>query len=417
MTRRSIAGLTAGAAALILAAAAQAETLRMWGPETIADPVTAELWNGIKAGFEAAHPGDTVEFVAPTGTISNGAVQAAIQSDAGPDVVLTNSGIGRMTVVVDAELVEPLTADYEAGWSDLLYPWLYEQLKGDFGGEIYEVPDGLDALAIWYHNDMFAENGWAFPDTYAGFLDLMQQIQDSGMQPLVAAPANTGSAGHLFGLLLLDTAGREVMAGAVSGAIPWTDERVVAGIARMAELVDRGFVQPDMAGLNFDAGTRLFLSKRAAMFVGGPWFIGIAAGADYDTNNLGYHVMPSDLDGEAIPTGGIGWSYMIPVTSKQPALARAWIAYLLSDEVMKARAEHPSSSVIYPRALKDVTPAVPVTADIFAAAADGVGYNPSVYVPGATIDTYYQVIQGLIAQQITPEEGAAQIQAKMDEAQ
>ncbi len=404
-------------AGTMLASPTIAQTLKMWGPENIANPETAELWNEIKAGFEANNPGVTVEFMPPTGTISNGAVQAAIQSDAGPDVVWTNSGIGRMTVVVDAGLVQPLTEEYKSGWSEKIFPWLDAQLKGNFNGEIYEVPDGLDALGIWYHKDMFAKNGWTFPDTYQGFLDLMQKIEESGMQPLVAAPNNTGSAGHLFGLVLQVTAGSKVMGEVVSGNLPWTDKRVVAGFTAFRNLVERGFIKPEMASLNFDAGTRLFLSERAAMFVGGPWFIALARGADYPLGNLGYTTMPSDLPGESIPTGGIGWSYMIPTSSSQPELAREWIDYLLSDEVMKLRAEHPTSSAIYPRELTDVTPATPVMLDIFKAASDGVGYNPSVYVPGSTIDTYYQVIQGLISGQVTPEDGAAQIEATMHKAQ
>ena len=414
--------LLAVAAILILAAGlpaapARAETLKMWGPENITAPATRALWDKIKAGFEEENPGVSVEFVPPTGTISNGAVQAAIQSDAGPDVVWTNSGIGRMTVVVDAGLIQPLTADYDGGWKDKIYPWLYDMLKKQFGGEIYEVPDGLDALAIFYHKDMFAEHGWTFPENYQGFLDLMQKVQDAGIQPLVAAPNNTGSAGHLFGNVLQVTAGRDVMGKVVSGEIPWTDKRVVAGISAFADLVKRGFIRPEMAALNFDAGTRLFLSRKAAMFVGGPWFIALAQGAGYPLGNLGYTAMPSDLAGESIPTGGVGWSYMVPVSSSQPALARKWIGHLLSDKVMKMRAEDPTSSAIYPRDLgEDVKPAVPVMADIFGAAEKGVGYNPSVYVPGSTIDTYYQVIQGLISGQVTPEQGAAAIAAKMQEA-
>ncbi|GKX33355.1 MAG: ABC transporter substrate-binding protein [Rhizobiaceae bacterium MnEN-MB40S] len=415
VTSMHLAGALAFGAA-VAASPAGAQTLHMWGPEKIADPAVAEMWEKIADGFEATHPGVTIEYIAPTGTISNGAVQAAIQSDAGPDVVLTNSGIGRMTTVVNSKLVQPLTADYEAGWKDQVYPWLYEQLKQPFDGEIYEVPDGLDALAIWYHKDMFAEHGWEFPDSYDGFLELLQKIQDAGVQPIVAAPNNTGSAGHIFGNVLQVTAGSDVMGDVVSGEIPWTDDRVVAGLQAFADLVDKGYIQPEMAALNFDAGTRLFLSKRAAIFVGGPWFIGIAAGADYPVENLGYVSMPSNLEGESIPTGGIGWSYMIPTTSKQPDLAREWISYLLSDEVMKMRAEDPTSSAIYPRELKGVEPATPVMKDIFDAAAKGVGYNPSVYVPGSTIDTYYQVIQGLIGGQVSVEDGAAQIEAQMQQA-
>lgn len=61
-------------------------------------------------------------------------------------------------------------------------------------------------------------------------------------------------------------------------------------------------------------------------------------------------------------------------------------------------------------------PPTPVLKDIFAAAAGGVGYNPSVYLPGTVLDTYFQVIQGLISGQIGGEDGMKQLQAKMAEA-
>ena len=401
---------------VFLAAGAEAQTLTMWGPERIADPEVAALWEEIAAGFEATHQGVDVEFMAPTGTISNGAVQAAIQSGAGPDVILTNSGVGRVTTVVNAGLVQPLTADYEAGWKDLIYPWLYEELASQFDGEIYEVPDGLDALGIWFHKDMFEKNGWKIPGSWDEFMALMGEMQDAGIQPLVAAPNNTGSAGHLVGNVLQVTAGSEVMGQAVSGELPWTDERVIAGLQAFADLVENGYVQPEMAALTMDAGIRLFLTKRAAMFVGGPWFVGIAANAEYPLDNLGFATMPSN-GGESMPTGGVGWSYLVPVNSSEPELAREWIEYILSDEVMKMRAEHPTSAAIYPRALDGVAPAVPVMGEVFAAAEEGVAYNPSVYLPGSAIDTYYQVIQGLIGGQVSVEDGAAQIQAQIEAAE
>ena len=114
----SVLGALVGATALAMSCTtASAQTLVMWGPEQITEPLTAELWNGLKADFESANPGVTVEFMPPTGNITNGAVQAAIQSNAGPDVILTNSGIARVTTVVDAKLIAPLTSDYASrGW-------------------------------------------------------------------------------------------------------------------------------------------------------------------------------------------------------------------------------------------------------------------------------------------------------------
>ena len=398
------------------ATAAQAQTLVMWGPEQITEPLVAELWNGIKADFEAANPGVTVEFMPPTGNISDGAVQAAIQSNAGPDVMLTNSGIARVTTVVNAALVAPLTAAYtERGWDKQIYPWLYEELKSQRGGEIYEVPDGLDALGIWYHKDMFAENRWTIPATYADFLTLMGQMKEKGINPIAIGPRTAGSAGHLFGNILQVSSGTPVVGEAIDGALPWTDPSIALGAVRLRELVELGYIDKEMAALDLDGAARLWFNKRAAMFVAGPWFTANARNAGYDLANAGFAAMPSDI-GASMPTGGIGWSWMIPANSKQPELAMKWIDFILSDDVMKRRAENPASTMLYPRAIKDYNPPTQILAEIFSTAAGGVGYNPSVYLPAPVLDTYFQVIQGLISAQITGEEGMAQIQAKMEEA-
>lgn len=411
--------IRAATLAMIIAAnsAAWAQTLRIWGPEQITEPVIAELWNGLKAEFETANPGVKVEFIPPTGTISNGAVQAAIQSGVGPDLVLTNSGIGRVAVVRNARQVVALTGEYEKrGWKEKIYPWLYSELQRQFGGEIYEVPDGLDALGIWYHKDMFAEQGWKIPATWTEFTALMKAMQTAGMQPLAIGPRTTGSAGHLFGTLLQAASGREAVGRALRGELAWDDRTMVAGAARLRELVEAGFIQKRMAGLDLEGASRLWFSKRAAMFVAGPWFTANARKAGYELANAGFAAMPSDLPGETLPTGGVGWSWLVPVNSKQPELALKWIDFILSDAVMRKRAQHSASTMIYPRELKGVEPATPVLKEIFAVAAGGVGYNPSVYLPGTVLDTYFQVIQGLISAQISGEDGMKQVQAKMREA-
>lgn len=411
-------GAAIAALMAVSGAPATAETLRMWGPEQITEPLVAELWNGIKADFEAANPGVTVEFMPPTGTISNGAVQAAIQSDVGPDVILTNSGIGRVTVVKNANQVIPLTAHYEErGWKDQIYPWLHADLEGQFGGEIYEVPDGLDALGMWYHKDLFAEKGWTIPGTWTEFVSLLEEIKAAGLQPIAIGPRTPASAGHFFGNLLQSASGTETVLKALKGEIAFDDPAILPGAVRMRELVDRNLIQREMAGLDLEGASRLWFSRRAAIFVAGPWFTANARKAGYDLDNAGYAAMPSDLEGESKPTGGVGWSWLVPVNSKQPELALRWIDHILSDEVMKTRAQDPASTMIYPRELEGIEPSTAVLKEIFEVAARGVGYNPSVYLPGPVIDTYFQVLQGLVSAQITGEEGMAQIQARMADSQ
>ncbi len=419
MLRRSLlatalAALATTVALPMTATLAQAQTLTVWATDQLAQPLVAELWNKLKADFEAANPGVTVEYMPPTGTISNGAVQAAIQSNAGPDVLLTNSGIGRVTTVVNAKLIQPLTAQYsDLGWKDKIFPWLYDILGSQFGGEIYEVPDGIDAIGLWYHKDIFAENGWTIGGGWADFEALLQQIKDKGLEPLAVGPRNGANGGHLMGNFFQSAAGSSAMGDVVNGNKPWTDAEPVLGAERVVDFAKRGFISPNMGGLDQEGAMRLWINKRAAIFFGGPWFIGNARAGDYPLENMGFATIPTDLPGESKPTGGIGWSWMIPTSSKQPELAVKWIDFILSEDVMRFRAEHATGNQISPREMPGVKPVVPVMSDIFAAAANGVGYNPSVYVPGSVTDTYFQVIQGLIGGQISPADGMAQLQAKM----
>ncbi len=398
---------------------AMAQTFRIWGPEQINDPLIAELWGGLKADFEKANPGVTVEFNIPTGTISNGAVQASIQSSAGPDLVLTNSGVGRVGTVARAGLVVPLTKYYdERGWKDQLYPWLYAELKRQFNGEIYEIPDGLDVIGMFYHKDMFAEKGWTIPDSYTDFLALLDKIKQAGIQPIAVGPRNNASGGHLFGNILQVTAGQDVVGEVMAGKRPWNDPAMVAGAQRLLDLSAKGYVQPNMVALDLDAASRLWFTKRAAIIVAGPWFTSNARKAGFDMANAAYVTMPSDLGAaKSLPTGGVGWSWLLPKTSKNPEIALKWLDYILSEKVMMTRAQHQSSWMVYPRALpKSVQPSAPILASVFAAADKGVGYNPSVYLPGNALDTYLQVIQGLIGGRTTAADGMGQIQAQIQRA-
>ncbi|WP_342363858.1 ABC transporter substrate-binding protein [Terrarubrum flagellatum] len=397
---------------------AQAQTLKIWGPEQLTDPLVAQLWNELKADFEKLNPGVTVTFTPPTGTINTGAVQAAIQSNAGPDLVLTNSGIGRVQIVAKAKLVQPLTGYYESrGWKNQLYPWLYAELKKQFGGEIYEIPDGLDVIGMFYHKDMFEEKGWKIPATYQDFLKLLEDIKKSGVQPITVGPRNNANGGHLFGNLLQISAGKEMVGKALNNEAAWTDPALLKGAERLRELVDRGFVARDMAALDLDAAARLFFTRRAAIMVAGPWFTTNARRANFSMDKAGYAPMPSDLgSAESIPTGGVGWSWMIPTTTKQQDLALKWLDFILSDAVMMKRAEHASSWMVYPRQLKSLTPPQPILKSVFEAADKGVGYNPSVYMPGNVLDAYLQVIQGLIAAQIDAKTGMDQLKAQAERA-
>lgn len=395
-------------------APAQSQTLVVWATDLLAEPVTAELWTKIKGDFEAANPGVTVKYMQPTGNISNGAVQAAIQSNVGPDVLVTTAGVGRVAILANAKLVRPLTAEYvKRGWKDKFHPWIYKQLSNQFGGEIYEVPDDVDAIGIWYHKDMFSKNDWSLKGGWADFQSTLDKIKASGIEPIAVGIRNSTSGGHLFGSYLQAAAGRTVMGHVVSGTIPWTDPRVVKGAQNLIDAVKAGHVNPKMVSLDRDAAVRLWANKRAALFFAGVWFTETVRRVGYDLSNLGYATIPSDLEDGSAPMGNVNMSWMVPVSSRQPELAMKWIDFMQTDKITRLRAEHITANSLPVRDVPDLNPAVPVRRDVFVAAAKGMGYNPTGYIPGGALDTYYQVIGGLIGGQVSARDGLAQIQTKM----
>jgi raffinose/stachyose/melibiose transport system substrate-binding protein len=395
-----------------------AQTLTVWGPEDLADPSVADLWNELKADFEEDHPGVTVKYMNPTGTINDGAVQAAIRSNAGPDVLLTNSGIGRVDIVSDAGLVEPLTEYYESrGWSDRLYPWLVEELKAQRDGAIYEVPNGLDAIGLFYHRDVMEQHGWESPETWDEMMALFEEIQNADLIPFIVGPRSNFNGGHLFGGVIQATAGREVMADIIYGDGRWDQPAMIESARNLQKLVHEGYIPEEAVSLTFDDAMRLWFNKRAVFSVAGPWFTNNARAAEFDMSNVGYMPFPPvDPEQEPMPTGGIGWSWMIPNNSKQPELALEWIDFIFSEEGMMKRAQHSTSWMVFPKELPPYEPSTPVLNEVFAAASGGVGFNPSVYIPGSVVDPYYQVIQGLIGDLVTPEQGMKMIQQEWERA-
>lgn len=393
---------------------ASSQVLRVWGGHS--DPQIHDMWEQLKAAFEAEHPGVTVEYMIPTGNIDDGGVQAAIRSGAGPDVLLTNAGIGRVGLVAQAGLIEPLTELYEErGWNERLADWLYDDLRQQYNGALYEIPDGLDAIGLWYHSEILEQHGWELPTTYDEFLALGDQIREEGLFTLIVGPRSDFNGGHLFGNIIQAVAGREVMEDIIYGDGAWNQPVMVEAAAALRELVEGGYIPEEAVALDFSEASRLWFNKRAVFIVAGPWLVNNARTAGVSMDDFGYIAMPSaNPEVQAMPTGGIGWSWMLPSNARERELAIEWLDFISEEETMLMRANHETSWMVYPKELPPFEPSVAALSDVYAAAEDGVGFNPSVYIPGNVLEAYYQAIQGIIGGIISPQAAMDLIQAEWE---
>lgn len=268
------------------------QVLHVWGSSV--QPEIKDMWDQLKAAFEAEHPGVTVEYIIPTVSVDDGAVQAAIRSGAGPDVLLTNAGVGRVGLLAQAGLIEPLTDLYaEQGWDERLHLWLLDDLKQQYEGTLYEFPDGLDAIGLWYHRDILEQYGWDLPDTYDEFLALGDMIKEQGVFPLIVGPRSDFNGGHLFGNIIQATAGRQVMEAVIYGDGAWNQPELVEAAERLRQLVEGGYIPQEAVSLDFSEASRLWFNKRAVFLVAGPWLVNNARTAEVVMDDFGYIPMPS----------------------------------------------------------------------------------------------------------------------------
>ena len=234
-----------------------------------------------------------------------------------PDVFMMNGsdvdGLSAGGLV--GSITDALEADPE--WRDGTMPAMLTEFSRD--GEVYGVPYGqIITHVIFWNEDKFADAGIdAFPDTWDGFLEAVDELKESGTTPI--ALGNKGRwvvVDPLFGTLAYRHHGTEFIGELKSGEAKFTDPEFVAAIEDFKELVDRGAFNDDANSLDNKQQRALYTSGTAAMFIEGSWaiptIISDAPPEILDATRMA--IWPAIEGGAGEPnevTGGAGWSFAI----------------------------------------------------------------------------------------------------------
>ena len=254
MARRG--SLVALLIAALAARAASAGEIVLWhsyrGKEEAAIEALVEEWN-------SEHPGSPVRSLAVPHEAYASKLTTAIPRGQGPDVfIFAHERIGDW---VRTGLLLDLTGD------------LPEDLRGEdgltVGGRTYGVALALKSLALFYNRDLLDEP----PATTDEMVAIAQGLRDPGAGRFGLA-YEAGSFYHhapwLFGFggRIFDEEGNPVL----------DDPANEASLAFVADLTRRDLVPREPTATLV---TQLFNEGRAAMVVGGTWFVGEIEGIDY----------------------------------------------------------------------------------------------------------------------------------------
>jgi raffinose/stachyose/melibiose transport system substrate-binding protein len=284
--------------------------------------------------FNAAHPGDnlSIDF---RGSDLDKQLRIAMLSGTGPDIVYT-AGPSYVASMAQAGQLLPLD-DYAAklGWNDRLLP-LFDEL-GKYNGKLYALAKTYETLGLFYNKTLFDKNSWKAPTTIAEFEALADEMKAKGLVPFGAGNADWRPANeHYVSIILNSVAGPENVYKALTGAIPWTDDSIVAAIDKLNEWWQKGYFGPNYFSLTLEQAFAQVATGQAGMAPTGTWnFTNIPA--YFPTNNAeaAFVGFPS-VSGAPVYPLGIGSTFSINAKSENADGAAAVLDYVFTDKFYSA---------------------------------------------------------------------------------
>ncbi|WP_127548813.1 N-acetylglucosamine/diacetylchitobiose ABC transporter substrate-binding protein [Actinoplanes sp. OR16] len=196
-----------------------------------------------------------------------------------PDVV-DNTGAGRLDIatLVSASQVSDLSELLAAPAFDqpgktvreTLLPGVVED--GTFGGSTVALNFTYTVWGVWYSKALFAERGWAYPDSWPAMLALCDEIKKSGIAPwtyqgkypeYINDPLLTMAA--KIGGLDLVKAVDNLQPGA------WNQPGLVEAATAFAELAGKGYLMSGSEALSHTEAQAAWCQRKAAFIPCGSW--------------------------------------------------------------------------------------------------------------------------------------------------
>lgn len=373
--------------------------------------VEKQQWASVVEKFNEINPDIEVNITNGDVQVESGKLPTLLQSGIEPpDVILMNAGPGRVSILSDVNLIQPLNNLYEKNkWKDDLRTFAYDLISK--GENIYEVPHMIDTIGMFYNKDIFKQNGVEVPTNKNEFLKALQTLKDEGVAPITVGARNGYAIGWIFGVMMESVMGTEQVEELFYGDGKWNDPKVVEVAEMIADWVEKGYITKESVTQTQPDSKFRFLSKQAAIEAEGTYLITDLADQKLE-DSVNMFMMPSFVDGDvAQPVGGIGLTWVVPTKAKDVEYAEKWMDFILSEDYSNIVLNLPDYNFIpASKASENIEPVGDVLKTAMKSIEDGSGYNPSVFMGVEAKEAYYQNLQGLVGGLVTPQEAMDNIE-------
>ncbi|TXK19433.1 ABC transporter substrate-binding protein [Homoserinibacter sp. GY 40078] len=159
----------------------------------------------------------------------------------------------------------------ELGVLDQIEPAAISTIKQLYGGAFSFLPFQYNIEGIFYNKALFAEYGIEEPQTWDELLAASATFKENGIIPLTASGEQGWPITRLLSGYIFRSLGPDALQKVADGEAKLTDEGYVEAAQAIADLGASGYLNDNIASLDYDGAQNEFLNGNAAMFYMGTW--------------------------------------------------------------------------------------------------------------------------------------------------
>lgn len=242
----------------------------VWWNEYTDTELVGKIEKYIIEPFEEAHPDIRIDMQGK-GDYDR-VLQTALGTKNGPDLFATNGPAYSMQFAVDGLLEDLTPYEEQYDWSQVR-DWALDSCR--YQDKLYSIPVTTETCFLFYNKDMFEENGWEPPTTFDELTDICDKMMEKDIMPFAFGAQEFKAANEWWTTLAWNYyAGRDNVARALRGELPWNSEIMVEAIETLNDMWQKGYITNKQSHeITTTDALSLFGTQRAGMVGWATWLL------------------------------------------------------------------------------------------------------------------------------------------------
>lgn len=401
-TALALAGTMMMSTAMTASAATELTFWTLSTRQTAVDPIT-EAFN---AENEDIHV--TVSYYDTDGI--KDACKVSASSDSLPSMWFNWGGSLGQFYVDNGKTYDLTSYAEENGWYDTYSAGALNLCT--LGGQLCGYPTSYNVLGVYYNKAIFEECGIEIPTTFEEFEAACATLKENGYTPMAAAGLNGWHVMRWVELLVEHYAGSELHDKMNSFEESWNNDAVVQALTKYKEWVDLGYFPDGFVTADPNDTIMSFGSGECAMDLQGQWYDGQILQNELDLTNYGAFAFPSGEKNRMSAFAEMT-QFNANLTEEELAASVKFMEYYYNDENVAAYSQY--YNLPLPKdGEKAPEDQLNVDGMLETSNTNGTFTITDQAFPTEVADALFNAQDAIANSQMTPEEGAANIQAAIE---